>query len=110
MVGITIAQMVQGVEMLLTDLPEAQEIVERNISQAHPAKGSTLEFRKLDWDVELPPSFQAGSPLLSLVIAADCTYNPDSRYDFYTRILRFHKLLLMTYDQSGTSQDTCSTS
>jgi methylase of polypeptide subunit release factors len=76
MVGITIASIMDGAHVLLTDLSEAQEIVERNILRAHTAKGSTLAFQELDWDAELPSDL---SSHLDLVIAADCTYNPDSR-------------------------------
>jgi predicted nicotinamide N-methyase len=76
MVGITIASIVEGAQVLLTDLSEAQEIVERNILRAHAAKGSTLAFQELDWDAELPSDL---SSHLDLVIAADCTYNSDSR-------------------------------
>jgi hypothetical protein len=79
MVGIAIAQTLEGADVVVTDLPEAQEIVQRNISQARPAKGSILEFQELDWDAELPPNLRTSSSRLDLVIAADCTYNPDSR-------------------------------
>jgi methylase of polypeptide subunit release factors len=79
MVGIAIAQIMEGANVLLTDLPEAQEILQRNVSQARLAKGSRLEFQELDWDAELPPNLLTPSSRLDLVIAADCTYNPDSR-------------------------------
>jgi methylase of polypeptide subunit release factors len=79
MVGITIAQLIAGADVRLTDLEEAQEIVERNISIARPAKGSSLRFQTLDWDAELPLNLKSSSSPLDLVIAADCTYNPDSR-------------------------------
>jgi methylase of polypeptide subunit release factors len=79
MVGITIAQLIEGARVLLTDLPEAQEIVKRNIDQAPVAKDSTLDFQELNWDVELPQDLQQADAPLDLVIAADCTYNSDSR-------------------------------
>jgi methylase of polypeptide subunit release factors len=79
MVGITIAQLVEGARVLLTDLPEAQEIVKRNIGQASAAKKSTLDFQELNWDDELPRNLQPLDARLDLVIAADCTYNSDSR-------------------------------
>jgi methylase of polypeptide subunit release factors len=79
MVGITIAQLVGGAKVLLTDLPEAQEIVKRNIGQASAAQQSTLYFQELNWDDELPPNLQPLDARLDLVIAADCTYNSDSR-------------------------------
>jgi methylase of polypeptide subunit release factors len=74
MVGITLAQTVPDTKVILTDLPEAREIVERNMDQARKAKGATLEFQELDWDDQVSPSDH-----LDLIIAADCTYNPDSR-------------------------------
>ena len=66
----------------LTDLPEAREIVERNIGQAigNLAKGSTVSFEELDWDASLPSWLQHPDSRLDLVLAADCTYNPYSRY------------------------------
>jgi methylase of polypeptide subunit release factors len=79
MVGITIARLIEGAKVILTDLSEAQEIVERNIGQASVAKGSTLDFQELNWDVELPQDLQHPDSRLDLVIAADCTYNSDSR-------------------------------
>ncbi|KAF2832209.1 hypothetical protein CC86DRAFT_400982 [Ophiobolus disseminans] len=77
-VGITVAQIIEGAEVLLTDLPEAQEIVERNISQARTAEDSSIDFQELNWDAELPPNLQLPSSRLDLVVAADCTYNSDS--------------------------------
>jgi methylase of polypeptide subunit release factors len=79
MVGIAIAEIIRDSTVIITDLSEAQEIVERNISQAHPANGSTLNFQVLDWDAELPPNLQSPSSRLDLITAADCTYNADSR-------------------------------
>ncbi|KAF1914975.1 putative methyltransferase-domain-containing protein [Ampelomyces quisqualis] len=78
MVGIAIAQTVAKAQVLLTDLLEAREIVECNIKHASPAQGSTLKFEKLDWDDELPLDLRTFSSCLNLVVAADCTYNPDS--------------------------------
>ncbi|KAF1942708.1 hypothetical protein EJ02DRAFT_401910 [Clathrospora elynae] len=78
MVGITLAQIVIDAEVLLTDLPEARDIVERNIDEAWKAKGATLKFQELDWDQDLPFKLQSASDYLDLIVAADCTYNPDS--------------------------------
>ncbi|KAH8731395.1 putative methyltransferase-domain-containing protein [Phaeosphaeriaceae sp. PMI808] len=78
MVGISIAQTIEGAKVLVTDLAEAQEIAENNISQTRLAKGSTLCFQVLDWDDELPINLQLPSSGVNLVIAADCTYNSDS--------------------------------
>jgi methylase of polypeptide subunit release factors len=79
MVGIAIAQTMKKSEVLLTDLPEAREIVECNIKHARPAQGSTLNFQELDWDDKLSSDLQTFSSSLNLVVAADCTYNADSR-------------------------------
>lgn len=80
MVGISLAQLAEDTTVLLTDLAEAEEIVERNVKQAAPAKGSSLRFQELDWDKELPSDLLAPSSRLDLIVAADCTYNSDSRY------------------------------
>lgn len=68
----------------MTDLPEAEEIVVRNITNTKPAKGSQVSFQQLDWDVELPQNLRASSEgghsnTLDIIVAADCTYNSDSR-------------------------------
>jgi hypothetical protein len=67
----------------LTDLPEAEEIVIRNINQAELAKGSTLRFRTLDWEDEAlsgltESSDTSGRTNFDVIVVADCTYNPDS--------------------------------
>lgn len=90
MVGISLAQLCKGAQVLLTDLSEAQEIVERNIRQAGTIEESSLRFQELNWDAELPDDLQSSSTPINLVIAADCTYNPDSRYAFesYYKLVR----------------------
>ncbi|RMZ74188.1 UPF0665 family [Pyrenophora seminiperda CCB06] len=52
-VGITLAQVFPNAKVLLTDLPLAQEIAQRNIGQTSKAFNSSLEFLELDWDVDL---------------------------------------------------------
>lgn len=89
-VGIALAQTLCHASVLLTDLPEAREIVQRNIDQASVAEGASLKFLELDWDAELPHQLQNPSRPLHLVLAADCTYNADSRY-IHTRPLRIHE-------------------
>lgn len=79
MVGMSLAHLIRNADVLLTDLPEAQEIIEHNIKQTKLAKGSRLAFQTLDWDDELPQNLRSSSSPLHLVVAADCTYNPDSR-------------------------------
>lgn len=77
-VGISLAQGFGSAgrpHFVLTDLPEAQDIVERNIKAMPVIEKSTIEFRTLDWDEELPDDIG----YFDVVLAADCTYNPDSR-------------------------------
>jgi hypothetical protein len=94
MVGITIAQGASKADIILTDLPEAEEIVQRNIDQATLVKDSTLRFQTLDWDDHVPKDLNNWAECphcteLDLIIAADCTYNPDSRWapssSYYSR-------------------------
>ena len=61
---------------LLTDLPDAMEILSFNIRQARPAPGSSLDKAVLDWDQDLPGDVQQQK--VDLVIVSDCTYNCDS--------------------------------
>lgn len=74
-VGMSLAQLLPNTEILLTDLPEAEEIVEINLKDAKIAEGSSLRFEAFNWDDEVPKDARR----LDLVLAADCTYNPDSR-------------------------------
>lgn len=75
-VGISLAQSIPDCDVLLTDLPEAREIAERNIASMNSATGSKAKFLELDWNQPLPPSIQAIT--FDLILVADCTYNPDS--------------------------------
>lgn len=95
MVGITLAQIFPNAKVLLTDLPLAQDIAQRNIDEACKAQSLSLRFLELDWDIDpasqLPPALDP----IDLVIAADCTYNPDSRYAALSS--RQHQTSLPTY-------------
>ncbi|KAF2142229.1 uncharacterized protein K452DRAFT_326694 [Aplosporella prunicola CBS 121167] len=75
-VGISLAQLIPDCRVTLTDLPEAQEIAERNIKGMNPAMSSQVKFEPLDWEEELPENI-AQRPY-DLIIVSDCTYNPDS--------------------------------
>ena len=75
-VGISLAQTIPDCDVLLTDLPEAKEIAERNIAQMNSAMGSKARFIELDWEQPLPLSVQTKT--FDLIVVADCTYNPDS--------------------------------
>jgi hypothetical protein len=87
--------MIENAEVILTDLPEAEEIVERNVSYARPANGSSVRFQELNWDEDLPQGLATQSDTGSvnafdLIVAADCTYNPDSRSVIVPPKLRYN--------------------
>ncbi|KAF1830004.1 hypothetical protein BDW02DRAFT_602045 [Decorospora gaudefroyi] len=92
MVGITLAQTIADARVTLTDLPEAREIVQRNIDTASRAKGASLVFQELDWDTEIPLQLQKSLKHLALVVAADCTYNPDSSPALVNTLSRLAKM------------------
>ncbi|KAI9804060.1 MAG: hypothetical protein M1826_004882 [Phylliscum demangeonii] len=75
-VGIAFAQCVPGCDVLLTDLPEAQEIITANIATMTPAPGSRASFQVLDWDDDLPDN--VARTKFDLVLVSDCTYNSSS--------------------------------
>jgi hypothetical protein len=75
-VGIGFAQLYHNCHVLLTDLPEAMEILDCNIAQARPASGSKLSKATMNWDDGLPVAVAQGRYHLFLV--SDCTYNSDS--------------------------------
>lgn len=75
-VGITLAQSVPDCNVLLTDLPEAAEIAQRNIDKAFPAMSSSISFQPLNWEEPLPKLVQAKT--YDLIMVADCIYNSDS--------------------------------
>ncbi|KAJ5156723.1 hypothetical protein N7492_009526 [Penicillium capsulatum] len=74
-VGITLAVMLNQVQMLLTDLPEVEEIIMRNIHSNSPRPDSSVTFQTLDWDD--PPADLCSQPI-DLILVSDCTYNADS--------------------------------
>lgn len=74
-VGIALASMLNNVQVLLTDLPEVEGIVMRNIHDNHPQPDSSVTFQTLDWDE--PPADLCSRPI-DLILVSDCTYNADS--------------------------------
>lgn len=74
--GIWVASMVQNCQVLMTDLPEAQDIARRNLSVMKCADRSTAEFNILDWEKPLPHAIAILS--FAMIIITDCTYNSDS--------------------------------
>ena len=77
-VGVTLLHHVPTIsQLLLTDLPEASEILTMNLSPGalrHP-RPAKLSHLVLDWSLPLPPPVAATR--WDLVLVADCTYNPD---------------------------------
>lgn len=76
MVGIGLAQMVPGCRVLLTDMPEARDIANRNITNMNPAISSQATFMPLDWESPLPKTIE--SRAFDMVIVSECTYNTDT--------------------------------
>jgi predicted nicotinamide N-methyase len=77
-VGISLAATFPQIsKVLLTDLPEATEIIEKNLTPStlpFPTS-SKLSHQVLDWSSPLPSKFSSTN--WDLVVVADCTYNPD---------------------------------
>ncbi|KAJ5675614.1 hypothetical protein N7462_008511 [Penicillium macrosclerotiorum] len=74
-VGIALATMLSSCEVLLTDLPEVEDIVTRNIQEATPKASASIRYQTLDWDN--PPPKLCNRPI-DLILVSDCTYNADS--------------------------------
>ncbi|KAF2237701.1 hypothetical protein EV356DRAFT_480576 [Viridothelium virens] len=83
-VGIAMAQTIPDCSVILTDTPEVEEIVTRNISNMNPAISSAVHFQPLNWEAELP--LRVRERTLDMIVAADCTYNPDSAQDLVRTI------------------------
>lgn len=73
-VGIALSQL-RKCEVLLTDLEDAQDIMQTNIDYAIPSPGSILERQVLEWGKGLDDLENAK---FDLVLVSDCIYNPDS--------------------------------
>lgn len=76
MVGIGLTTMIENCEVLLTDMPEAEGIITRNLGQSKPKANSVAKFQTLDWNE--PPS-ELCNKSLDLILVSDCTYNADSQ-------------------------------
>lgn len=75
-VGIGLAQLLPDCQVLLTDLPEAEEIITRNIKASTVPESSSVSFRVLDWEAPIPAS--VADRYFDLILVSDCTYNSDS--------------------------------
>ena len=75
--GLHIADLCSGSNVLLTDLPVAMEILDRNVESAQPvSSGVKLATAVLDWDAPLPD--MVAKQRFDLVVLSDCTYNCNS--------------------------------
>ena len=74
--GLQIAHVCPKAQVILTDLPEAMEVLQQNISIATLALESQVYKAVLDWDENLPA--HVAEQVVDLVIVSDCTYNADS--------------------------------
>ena len=75
--GLQIADLCSGSTVLLTDLPEAMDILNRNVQFAQPISSvGKVTTTILDWDEPLPQVI--AKQRFDLVILSDCTYNSDS--------------------------------
>lgn len=88
-VGITLAKLFSDRinKILLTDLPEASEILEKNISAMAPKSDAcSCSHQVLDWSTPLPGNVRGER--WELVVVADCTYNPDVVPDLVQTLIR----------------------
>lgn len=76
-VGLQVADLCSTSDVLLTDLPDAVDILNHNVEHAKSvSKRGKIATAVLDWDEPLPE--RVSTQRFDLVIVSDCTYNPDS--------------------------------
>ena len=75
-VGIGFAQFFTKAKVLLTDLPEAMEILDLNMTQGNRSSNLKLGKATLDWESDLPAAIRKIK--YDLILICDCTYNTDS--------------------------------
>lgn len=73
-VGIALSQL-RKCEVVLTDLEDAQEIMQSNVDCATPSSGSSLKRQVLGWGTGLDG---LENSKFDLILVSDCIYNPDS--------------------------------
>ena len=75
--GLQVAGLCSRSNVLLTDLPDAMDILERNVELAKSvSSGGKAATAVLNWDEPLPGMI--AKQRFDLVILSDCTYNSDS--------------------------------
>lgn len=76
LVGIALATLRHKCHILLTDLPDAMDILDYNISRSKPALESKIEHRVLDWSEPLPATITEQQ--YDLILVSECIYNENS--------------------------------
>lgn len=76
--GIALSRLAPSCSVVLTDLPEVEDIVVRNMTAAssddEACASSKTKFRILDWDDEQLPADVYDEPI-DVILVSDCTYN-----------------------------------
>ncbi|KAK5201870.1 hypothetical protein LTR16_001164 [Cryomyces antarcticus] len=75
-VGIGLAQLIPDLDVTLTDVPEVEDIVRKNIDAMTPAISCKVRFEPLDWEAPLSPAIR--DKWFGMIIVAECTYNTNS--------------------------------
>ena len=73
--GLTLAHLVPGANIMLTDVPEVEQLLERSIA-ANDMDPKTVHFGVLDWEQPITPQFK--QHVFDLILISECTYNEDS--------------------------------
>jgi predicted nicotinamide N-methyase len=90
-VGITFHHSLPDIsKIILTDLPEASEILALNLSSLSPPNiNPAISHQVLNWSSPLPSNIS--STRWDLVVVADCTYNPDVVPDLVSSLTRLRE-------------------
>lgn len=107
-VGIALATLLPNCSVLLTDLPEVQEITAKNIAVAQPSQASEVRYRPLEWEEEIPNDLFT-TPSVDLILVSDCTYNADSQPALVSALSRLvqqspHALILVALKRRHESE------
>ncbi|KAK7205652.1 putative methyltransferase-domain-containing protein [Myxozyma melibiosi] len=111
-VGIALSKLVKNSRVLLTDLDSAKEVAERNIVLNQDRSLTPVEFLPFDWDTSQNDEQQNAAVLdtqWDIVVACDCTYNPDSftsLTDVLKRLIGADTKLLLVHKERHGSENT----
>ena len=75
--GLEVAHICNASDVLLTDVPEAMDILNSNVAIAKRASGSgRITTAVLDWQDDLP--VEISNTCYDIVVISECTYNTNS--------------------------------